>query len=176
MHKNILLLGSVAVLLTACASQMTPQQLYNAGKPLEIGLYKAGSTQSQRDSATMDCRVEAAQRVPPNMQIKTTPTYTTPVTTQCNQIGYSTYCNSTGGQTYGGNTYSVDANTKLRTQVEARCLAQKGYSAPLVPACPKGVTSDQLQPLSGHSATRQGRLTASSCYIANEKVQVIGNL
>ena len=155
-----------------CAAQMTPEQLYQAGKPFAVPFYKNGATVSVLESEELDCEVAAAQRVPQNIQVKTTPTYTTPTYTTCNNIGYSTFCNSTGGQIYGGQTYSVDANADLRGRAFSQCMAQKGWRSASIPPCPAGVTPEQLTV----RANRLPTLSRGTCYIAKDGVQVIGNL
>jgi hypothetical protein len=173
MNKKLIFASfPVFTLMLACAAQMTPEQLYKAGKPFSMSFYKNGATSTTLESEKLDCEVSAARRVPQNMQVNTTPTYTTPTYTTCNNIGYSTFCNTTGGQTYGGQTYSVDANADLRQRAFSQCMAQKGWRSVSIPPCPEGVTPAQLT-LSGN---RLPRLSQGTCFIAKNGMQVIGNL
>ncbi len=128
----------------------------------EVYLYKPGASVARADSDLFDCRINAARMVPTDTQIATTPRYTTPVQTQCYNIGYSVQCHSTGGQTYGGNTYSYDANQDLRARYLAQCLASKGYSATEIPACDaKKVPAGTLEMLRG----KQRAPSENACYV-----------
>lgn len=122
--------------------------------------YRQDTTNAQKSSDVVDCKVEAANRVPVNRQIGSTPVFHTPVTvtpmtTMCS--GYS--CTTTGGQviggeTYGGQVYSYDANNSLRQEVALQCLSRKGYSLIATTTCdqsqiPKGLSvspNDRLLP------------------------------
>ena len=171
---KILSISGIAVLASAlvgCAPQ-TPYDRYKAGQPVQNFPYRAGDNEAKRQRSITDCQIEAAQRVPQQMVVRTTPSYTTPVQTQCNRIGTQTFCNSTGGDTYGGQTYTSDANAGLRVQAFAQCMGDKGYRFVNVPACPMGTTvadldkSPVLRPFS--------RIT---CYVVTESGQnAMGNL
>lgn len=125
--------------LAGCGPQ-TPYERYQAGEPLRGLPYKAGGTPATAVRDLTDCEVIAARQVPQQIVVSTTPTYTTPVQTSCNQIGSQTFCNSTGGQTYGGQTRSSDANAGLRQRVFNQCVADKQYRYVDIPACPSGVS------------------------------------
>lgn len=160
----------VPIFLSGCAE--TPYAHYQAGKPINSFLYKAGTNDAMRANDITTCQVDAAQRVPQNMVLRTTPAYTTPVQTTCNRIGTQTFCNSYGGDTYGGQTYSEDANSGLRTRAYLQCLGNMGYSLPTIPACPKGTTfsdldqSNVLEPYSNRT-----------CYFVTPEGQgAVGNL
>lgn len=99
--------------------------------------YKAGASTSKLNSDFVNCRVRAAQSVPVNTQVRTTPTYVTPGQTNCYSTGYTTQCNTYGGQVHGGQTYSYDSNEKLRNEVVAQCMAQMGYQSISLPNCSK---------------------------------------
>ncbi|MBT9382791.1 hypothetical protein KM176_02855 [Pseudooceanicola sp. CBS1P-1] len=161
------------LVLTSCASQMTPQQLYMSGKPLPFRNYKTGATLMQRQDATTDCQIEAARRVPQSIQIGTTPSYTTPIQTSCNRIGTQVFCNTTGGDTIGGNTYSYDANSGLRQSAYRQCIAHKGFLDLSIPACPK---DQDVTILATPASTRLPKLGASSCYRADETGITLANL
>lgn len=95
--------------------------------------YRANTTNATKANDALNCKVEATNKVPANLQLGQTPTYTTPtyitpMTTNC--YGYS--CSTSGGQvmggqTYGGNVYSYDANQDLRAAVAQQCMTNKGY-------------------------------------------------
>lgn len=110
-------------------------------------IWRAGSSLSQIDSDTTSCEVAALKEVPRAMAVGVTPTYTTPtyVTptyTNCYGYGYGATCTTTGGQisggqTFGGNPYSYDANSSLRTKLVAQCMAKQGYQVSTFPYCTK---------------------------------------
>lgn len=160
MFKSRLLVSAVALAALA-GCEPTTEQLVKQGKPIEkVYPSKAGVTVGQMQNDFTDCEIEAAQRVPQQMTIGTTPTYTTPLSTQCVNNGYSVSCNTTGGQTYGGQTYSYDANAGLRGKAEAQCLIRSGYSLATIPKCPEGANVRpvlaQLYPLS-----------TNTCYVSD---------
>lgn len=107
-----------------------------ACNPVELW-YKSGADKNKLNSDFVNCRVRATQSVPVNTQVRTTPTYVTPVQTNCYSTGYSVQCNTTGGQVHGGNTYSYDANSALRNDVVAQCMTQQGYQSVALPVCNK---------------------------------------
>ena len=75
MKKRVILAILVPVFgLVGCAPQ-TPYDKYKAGQALQNFPYKAGTTQAQTEKAVTDCQIEAAQRVPQQMVVQTTPTY-----------------------------------------------------------------------------------------------------
>lgn len=129
----------------------------------ESYLYKEGATVAKTDTDYFQCEVEAARGIPQETRLATTPTFTTPVQTNCYRIGYSVQCNSTGGQTYGGQTYSYDANSELRATYFARCLAARGYNVVELPVCDKSkVPADLLKKLGGKQRLPQ----QEACYVA----------
>lgn len=103
--------------------------------PPETLYWQTGMTPAQQQRDQTNCRVNAANSVPVNTQIGTTPTYSTPVQTNCYNTGYSVSCQSTGGQVYGGNAYSYDANSRLRANVVQQCMADRGYQLISFPVC-----------------------------------------
>lgn len=160
----------LALALAGCAP--TPYELYKAGKPVPNFPYRAGATVGDKDQDTTNCEVEAAQRVPQQIEVHTTPVYTTPVQTYCYRSGYQTICNSTGGDTYGGDMYSTDANAGLRKRVEDQCMARKGWRWIDLPACPAGVQATDLRGVGAHLP----QLTNATCYIAYENgASIVGN-
>ncbi|KAA2316112.1 hypothetical protein DL237_13540 [Pseudooceanicola sediminis] len=158
------------VALAGCAPQ-TPYERYTSGEVMRNYPYRAGASGAQTQRAITDCQVSAAQRVPQQLLVQTTPTYVTPTQTQCNRYGTQTICNTTGGQIMGGQTYTSDANAGLRARVYAQCMADKGFRAVDLPACPVGT------PLTAtFTAPTLAPLARSSCYIVTPDGRtMIGN-
>ncbi len=134
---NIKVLGGMVVLLLLAGCEAPPGPY----------LFRPNTTVSTKDNDLFQCHLAAAQQVPANTQIGTTPVYSTPITTSC--YGYS--CTTSGGQVYGGNTYSYDGNASLRSEYGDRCMASKGYSSTVLPSCPANlaVPVELRQMLSG---------------------------
>ena len=147
--------------VSACMSAPTFYDNYKAGQPLRGFAYKAGVGWAEIDRDKINCEIEAAQRVPQNIVVQTSPSYTTPTQTYCNQVGTQTICNTTGGQTYGGQTTSTDANAGLRSRAYAQCMAQKNYRFVDIPACPTGTDLS-----SQHNETILRPLSRRTCYQA----------
>jgi len=139
-------LFGMALLVSGC----TPQVVQYA--------YKPDTSVSQKDRDTLECEVAASQAVSPNVQIGTTPVFSTPVQTSCYNIGNSVQCRTTGGQVSGGRTYSYDANASLRRDVAAQCLVDRGYRLTPLPVCASNkATPEARQRLSGQlQAPRDG--------------------
>lgn len=152
---------TLVVAISGCASAPTFYDNYKAGKPIKSFPYKAGVGWAQIDLDKTNCEIEAAQRVPQNIVLQTTPIVTTPTQVYCNQIGTQTFCNSTGGQTFGGQTTSSDANAGLRLRAYGQCMARNGYRFVDIPVCPAG--SDLS---SQHAETVLRPLSARTCYQA----------
>lgn len=126
-------------------------------------LFRKGGSVAQTDKDYFECELAASRGVPQDTRIATTPVYTNPVQTNCYQVGYSVQCNTTGGQVYGGNTYTYDANSKLRATYFARCLASRGYQVVELPRCDSSkVPPELLQALAG----KQRLPKEGACYIA----------
>ena len=157
-------LVSAAAFVFVAGCQVTTEDLVKQGKPIEkIYPTKKGVTVAKYEDDFLDCKIEAAQRVPQNMAIGTTPVYRTPVQTQCYSTGYGgVTCNQTGGQTFGGNTYSYDANDGIRSEAQLQCLARQGYRTTLIPKCSPDA---KTRPVS----TTLPPLSAGTCYIGDEK-------
>ena len=148
--RHLIIAFALASVLAGCMTQ-TQYDRYKAGLPLQNFAYKAGTTPAvvQRDQT--NCQVFAAQQVPANQVVSTTPVISSPTQTYCNQIGTQTFCNTTGGQTFGGQVTTTDTNAGLRQRVFGQCMADKGYRYVNIPTCPEGValdTADTLLPLS----------------------------
>lgn len=142
--KTLALLLSF-VFLSACV----------ASEPF-VAAWREGATAAEARAAQTDCMIEAANRVPQQIQSYTTPVYTTPSNVQCNRIGNYVNCQQYGGQVYGGQTQIYDANVRLRDMATAQCLSRRGFSVATIPAC----TTEQTK--KGLVSFGSGRLPASS--------------
>jgi len=151
---------------------MEPQDIYDEydqGIPWRAFPFQSGIELSILDTDRTNCTIEAEQRVPQRIVSRTTPAFSTPVQTNCNQIGVQTLCNSTGGQSYGGQTVSSDANDGLRYRAYQQCMVGKSYLLIDIPACPPGV--DIFEQVSALP-----QLSATTCYQADRSRGVaIGN-
>jgi hypothetical protein len=133
------------VFLTSCV----------ASEPF-VAAWREGATAAEASGAQTDCMIEAANRVPQQIQSYTTPVYTTPSNVQCNTYGNYVSCQQYGGQVYGGQTQIYDANVRLRDMATAQCLARRGFSVATIPAC----TTEQTK--KGLVSFSSGRLPAAS--------------
>lgn len=151
----------VAVIVLVSGCEMTTEDLVKQGKPIEkFYPVKNGVTIDRYNDDFLNCEIEAAQRVPQNMSIGTTPIVRTPVRTQCYSTGYGNMsCTQTGGQTYGGHAYSYDANAGLRIEAQRQCLARSGYRVIEIPKCPPNA---KVRPVS----VKLPPLSANTCYVA----------
>ena len=109
--RNILVVGLVGLsLLSGCGQTSAPVKSYG---------YKSQKLETKEKIVAdmLECRVQAANKVPSNIQITSTPGYSAPVT--CS--GY--YCS--GGYSVGGTTSSYDANTSLEMMSIVNVFIQK---------------------------------------------------
>ncbi|SDX63437.1 hypothetical protein [Roseicitreum antarcticum] len=107
--------------------------------------YRADTTLAQHDRDSLQCEVEATQRIVPNIQTRRTPVIYTPVQTTCQQIGTQTQCTTTGGEWQGGDAYSVDVNEDLRGEVQVQCMRDRGYQIVPLPSCPSRAVTDEAR-------------------------------
>lgn len=121
-----------------------------------VAAWREGATATEAREAQTDCMIEAANRVPQQIQSYTTPVYTTPSNVQCNRIGNYVNCQQYGGQVYGGQTQIYDANVRLRDMATAQCLSRRGFGVVTIPAC----TSEQAK--KGVLSFAAGRLPAAT--------------
>lgn len=142
--KTPALLFSFAVLASCVASE-----------PF-VAAWREGATAAEASRAQTDCMIEAANRVPQQIQSYTTPVYRTPSNVQCSTYGNYVNCQQYGGQVYGGQTQIYDANVRLRNMATAQCLSRKGFGVASIPAC----TSEQKK--KGLISFASGRLPNSS--------------
>lgn len=162
MLKSRFVFTTITILL-ASGCQMSTEALVKQGKPIQKYYpVKQGVTVDRLKNDWLNCEIEAAQRVPQNIAVGTTPTYTTPIQTQCYSTGYGgVRCTQTGGQTYGGQSYTYDANAKLRVAAQQQCLARSGYQNVQIPKCSSGAN---VKPISNILPA----LSSGTCYVSDE--------
>ena len=80
---------------------------------------KALETVAERKANLLECEIKAANLVPANVVVSSTPGYQAPVT--------CTAGSCSGGWGYGGTVTSSDTNEALRFEVYNQCTAEKGY-------------------------------------------------
>lgn len=168
--KAIAWCSGMAMALIGCTASLSPDQLYQAGKPLEFVAYKAGATPASLKRDDLNCEIEATQRVPQATRVRTTPVYTVPGRQYCRQVGGRTRCSFTPPTIYGGETYSYDANAGLRRAAKGQCMADLGYRAARIPPCPDGISPEHLK----SSGKGFPRLTSATCFIATKSQYFIG--
>lgn len=100
--------------------------------------YKENSTLAQINQVVLDCQVEATQKVPVNNMLVTRPSYQEPVSCT-NHFGR---VDCSGGNSYGGGTFSLDANSNLRSRYVEQCLYNKGYVLTDFPVCDQNEISE----------------------------------
>ncbi len=143
--KTILRLILPVVLLSSCGSL----SLY----------YREGQTVSRMQTETTVCQVKALKEAPVANQIRQSAPVYWPGTRRCDSQGR---CYTTPGWWQPGRIYSVDVNQSLRNQIEAQCMAGKGYRSVTLPPCKQSVKAQvaparttTLPPLSGASCFRK---------------------
>jgi hypothetical protein len=90
---------------------------------------KSGANQSDFQIAKGQCTVasySAVQITPTQVNIGSG--YTSPIYTNCNNVGYSTSCVSSGGNYVPPPTIQYDANAQARNEVFKGCMYGKGWS------------------------------------------------
>lgn len=90
--------------------------------------------------------------------------FTTPSNVSCNPTTSS--CTVTGGQTIGGQTYTVDVNAGLRSQVIRQCMAKRGWQLVTLPNCSAERYSAYLADPAKYRAPRS--ITAESCAVLDQ--------
>lgn len=124
--------------------------------------YDEGVPLAMATERLFECRVAAAQGVPANMQIGTTPIYVSPGRTVCYTGTFGTDCYEHGGNVYGGIPYSYDANAGLRDEMVARCMQDKGFARIELPVCAASRAAAVVPP------DRFPALSANSCAVKGE--------
>ena len=126
--------------------------------PLPV-YYNAGSDQTRTNGDTLTCKVNALKDAPVANQIRQRPPVYYPGRQYCNDGG----CWTSPGYWVDGGTYTVDVNLGLRSQLEQRCMGQKGYRRLELPRCTKEQIA-ALQSLPG-SARRDAGLPENACAV-----------
>lgn len=165
----------ILIFFAGCVSSpSTLYEKYKSGQAYQM-FYKDGGTFEQIRSDLNSCIREATEKVPAKSAVGVSPTFTTPLQTNCTSNGYgsvngygygasyhtsgNTMCTQTGGQTYGGGTYQYDANAGVRKQAVHQCMARSGNRLVNIPACPRGTD------LSGQDIEPKFRpLSERTCY------------
>ncbi len=139
--KTVLRLLIPVLTLTSCG----PLSMY----------YREGESVSRMQTDTTECRVQAVNNVPVATQVRQSPPTYWPGRTYCHGNGR---CYRSAGWWQPGQVYTVDVNQGLRNNVEAQCMARKGYRPVSLPPCRQNVKSrvpaqrtTQLPPLSTES-------------------------
>ncbi len=126
--------------------------------PLPV-YYDEGKDQTRTNSDTLTCKVAALKQAPVANQIRHRPPVYYPGRQHCN----NGHCWTTPGYWVDGGTYTVDVNLGLRSQLEQRCMAQKGYRRLELPRCSKEQIA-ALQSLPG-STQRGAGLSENACAV-----------
>jgi len=104
-------------------------------------MYKPGMTNASIKNDGLDCELEATEKVQPAMQVYSTPVRKTPVYSNCDEYG----CTSYGGHDIGGGVGSVDQNQGLRLRYFERCMNIRGYKATTAPKCDRKTTKQAFE-------------------------------
>lgn len=165
------LLAFLSVGLSGCSAP-TFYDNYKSGNPLRNVPYKQGITSIEQQRDVNDCQIEAVQRVPQRIVAFQNQSYTSPIQTNCNSFGYQTSCLTSGGQVYGGGVSTFDANSGLRIRAFGLCLVAKGYSFVNIPACPRKITSSNLD-----KSETMLPFSTNTCYLATpDGHSLVGNI
>ncbi|WP_170328869.1 hypothetical protein [Ruegeria arenilitoris] len=153
--KTVLRLLIPMVALSACSG---PLSLY----------YREGESVSRAQSETTQCQVLALKEVPVANQVRQSPPTYWPGRTYCDGRGR---CYRSGGWWQPGRVYTVDVNQGLREQVEAQCMAKKGFRPVSLPPCKQNVSSR----VAAVPTTKLPPLSTESCYVKfdNGSFQII---
>ncbi len=143
--KTVLRLLLPVMALSACDS---PLSLY----------YREGESVSRLQTETTQCQLQAVQDVPVATQVRQSPPTYWPGRTYCDGRGH---CYRSAGWWQPGQVYTVDVNQGLRDEVEALCMAQKGFRPVSLPPCKQSVRSSA----SNVPTTTLPPLTTQSCYV-----------
>ncbi|MEM1004092.1 MAG: hypothetical protein AAF496_10955 [Pseudomonadota bacterium] len=136
---------------------LVPLMVLSACGPLSL-YYREGASVSRMQTETTQCQVAALKQAPVANQVRQGPPIYRPGRTYCDGRGR---CYRDGGWWQPGQIYTVDVNQTLRNQVEAQCMAQKGYRPISLPPCRQNVKS-------GVPATRTTTLPplgTESCFV-----------
>jgi hypothetical protein len=153
--KSVVRLLIPMVVLSACSG---PLSLY----------YREGESVTRMQSATTQCQVAALEDVPVANQVRQNPPTYWPGRTYCDGRGR---CYRSPGWWQPGNVYTVDVNQGLRNQVEAQCMAKKGFRPVSLPPCKQNIKSS----VPAVPTTKLPPLSTQSCYVKfdNGSFQII---
>ncbi|MEW2916425.1 hypothetical protein AB1A64_05095 [Ruegeria sp. ANG10] len=143
--KSVVRLIILLMVLSACEG---PLSLY----------YREGESVSRLQAETTQCQVKALEEVPVATQIRQSPPTYWPGRTYCDGRGR---CYRSPGWWQPGRVYSVDANQGLRNQVEAQCMAKKGFRPISLPPCKQNVKSR----VPAVATTTLPPIGTQSCYV-----------
>jgi len=130
--------------------------------PLGV-FYKPGAPVAVVDRALLDCRVEAAQKVPVRQVTRVIPGAFMPPRRVCDNKGN---CRLLPGFRDPPSYVTEDANTGLRKDVVTQCMADQGYQYVRIPNCSAGIS----QAVTPKQTTIYPRLHESSCVVRKSGV------
>ena len=136
------LLGGVS-LLAACA----PMELY----------YQSGGSVARMQDNLLNCEVAALRDAPVASEIRRSAPVFVPSRRYCS----GGHCYHRGGYFVDGQVYTVDVNARLRSDLEARCMRNKGYTPVELPDCPTRLARE----IGPGQTDVMPPLTQSSCVI-----------
>ncbi|CAD0185466.1 hypothetical protein RUESEDTHA_02353 [Ruegeria sp. THAF57] len=142
--KTVLRLLIPVLTLTSCG----PLSMY----------YREGESVSRMQTDTTECRVQAVNNVPVATQVRQSPPTYWPGRTYCHGNGR---CYRSAGWWQPGQVYTVDVNQGLRNNVEAQCMAKKGYRPVSLPPCRQNVKSR----VPAQRTTQFPPLSTESCFV-----------
>lgn len=116
---------------------LVPLMVLTACGPLSL-YYREGESVSQMQKETTQCQVQALKEAPVANQVRQSPPTYWPGRTYCDGRGR---CYRSGGWWQPGQIYTVDVNQSLRNNIEAQCMAQKGYRPVSLPPCRENLKS-----------------------------------
>ncbi|CUJ88090.1 hypothetical protein RUE5091_00646 [Ruegeria denitrificans] len=153
--KSVLRLLFPIMALSACEG---PLALY----------YREGESVSRLQTETTQCQVQAVNEVPVANQTRQSPPTYWPGRTYCDGRGR---CYRSPGWWQPGRVYTVDVNQGLRNQVEAQCMAKKGFRPISLPPCKQNVKSQ----VPAVPTTTLPPVGTQSCYVKfdNGSFQII---
>ncbi|WP_299660754.1 hypothetical protein [uncultured Ruegeria sp.] len=131
--------------------------ILSACGPLSL-YYREGESVSRMQNETTNCQVQALKDAPVANQVRQSPPVYWPGRTYCDGRGR---CYRNPGWWEPGRVYTVDVNQGLRNNVEAQCMAQKGYRPVSLPPCKQGVKS-RVPPT---RTTTLPPLSSASCFV-----------
>lgn len=147
--KSLCTVFVLLLILSACA----PAPVY----------YREGASIAKMEDDLLNCRVAAVKDAPVATELRRGAPRYYPGYVRCHNGGQ---CYRTGGYFYPGEVYSVDVNASLRSDLQNRCMARKGYAPVELPRCRTGTTaatvtdqtasSDIMPPLSQNSCIIEG--------------------